>query len=70
MPVILLMVIAILSGSLDLTILLAHLFPSRTRTLLSITIKSRNLLTYVEGVSYLLVLVLYRSRFNYGNTSG
>jgi hypothetical protein len=70
MPTTLLLVVGILAGAFDLSLLLAYLLPSRAKTLLGVATKSHNLLTCVKGVSYLLVSVVCRSGFDYGNASG
>jgi hypothetical protein len=70
LPTILLMVIAVLAGTLDLSVLMANIFRSHAKTFFGIATKSFNILTCVKGVSYALVSVVCRGSFNYGKSSG
>lgn len=70
MPTIMLMVVAILTGLLDLCLSLAYLFPSHAAVFLKIATKAQNVATCAKGLSYLLTAVVCRSGFDYGKSSG
>jgi len=70
LPTILLIVIAVLASAADLSMLLAYLFRSRAETFFEIATKSYNTLACVKGMSYVLVSVVCRGGFNYGNSTG